>query len=74
MKKKNEKSRIVDMSMFVTVAEAAELRGVSRAAIHELVQRGRLRSEKMLGRVLLYRREIETFEKDKPGPKINHTA
>lgn len=59
------------MSMFVTVAEAAELRGVSRAAIHELVQRGRLRSERMLGRVLLYRNEVENFEKDKPGPKTN---
>jgi excisionase family DNA binding protein len=72
MKKKKEKSGIVDMNDFVTVAEAAELRGVSRAAIHELVQRGRLRSERMLGRVLLYRNEIEAFEKDKPGPKPNN--
>jgi excisionase family DNA binding protein len=71
--KKTEKSRIVDMSMFVTIAEAAELRGVSRAAIHELVQRGRLSSERMLGRVLLYRSEVESFEKDKPGPKLNNS-
>jgi excisionase family DNA binding protein len=69
MKKKNEKSGMVDMNEFVTVAEAAELRGVSRAAIHELVQRGRLRSERMLGRVLLYRSEVEAFVKEKPGPK-----
>ena len=62
------------MSVFVTVAEAAELRGVSRAAMHELVRRGRLRSEKMLGRVLLYRSEVETFEKDKPSPKPNHSS
>ncbi len=69
MKKKNEKSQVVDMGQFVTVAEAAELRSVSRAAIHDLIQRGRLRSERMLGRVLLYRSEVEAFEKDKPGPK-----
>lgn len=73
MKKKNEKPKVVDMSEFVTVAEAAELRGVSRAAIHELVQRGRLRSERMLGRVLLYKSEVESFEKDRPGPKSTKT-
>ena len=60
------------MNEFVTVTEAAELRGVSRAAIHELVQRGRLRSERMLGRVLLYKSEVEAFEKGKPGPKPNN--
>lgn len=60
------------MNEFVTVAEAADLRGVSRAAIHELVQRGRLRSERMLGRVLLYKSEVESFEKGKPGPKPNN--
>jgi excisionase family DNA binding protein len=72
MKTKNEKSKVVDMSEFLTVAEAAELRGVSRAAIHELVQRGRLRSERMLGRVLLYKSEVVSFEKGKPGPKTNN--
>jgi len=71
MKKKNGNSKLIDMSVFVTISEAAELRGVSRAAIHELVQRGRLRSERMLGRVLLYRSDVESFEKDKPGPKSN---
>lgn len=69
MGKKDEKSGMVDMSDLVTVTEAAKLRGVSRAAIHELVQRGRLRAERRFGRVLLYRSEIESFEKEKPGPK-----
>lgn len=54
---------------FVTVTEAAELRGVSRAAIHALIQRGRLRSENVLGRILLYKSEVIAFEKNKPGPK-----
>ena len=66
---KKDKRRVSDLSDLITVTEAAQLRGVSRAAIHELVQRGRLRSEKMFGRVLLYRSEVEVFEKSKPGPK-----
>jgi excisionase family DNA binding protein len=54
---------------FVTVSEAAELRGVSRASIHALIMRDRLKAVEMFGRVLLYRREVEGFEKEKPGPK-----
>ena len=69
MKKKTVKSRGGDVSDLMTVAEAASLRGVSRAAIYELIQRGRLRSVSMFGRVLLYRSEVLTFEKEKPGPK-----
>ena len=67
--KKKAKSSAGDINDLITLTEAAKLRGVSRAAIHELVQRGRLKSEKMFGRVLLYRSEVEAFERDKPGPK-----
>ncbi len=70
---KKAKSAVEDISGLITVTEAAQLRGVSRAAIHELIQRGRLRSEKMFGRVLLYRSEVEAFEKEKPGPKKEGT-
>ena len=69
MAKKSKKTEADEMSNFVTVTEAANMRGVSRSAIHELVQLGRLRSKRMFGRVLLYRSEVESFEKDKPGPK-----
>lgn len=69
MAKKNRQSEANEMDDFVTVTEAANMRGVSRAAIHELVQRGRLRSKRMFGRILLYRSEVESFEKGKPGPK-----
>lgn len=71
MKKKKEENQAPEMADLITVTEAAKLRGVSRAAIHELVQRGRLRSIKMFGRVLLYQSEVESFEKEKPGPKTN---
>ena len=69
MKKKVENKLEQAMEDFVTVSEAAKLRGVTRAAIHALVKRGRLRSVDMFGRVLLYRNEVLSFEKDKPGPK-----
>ena len=69
MKKHKEKLQKRPLEDFITVVEAAKLRGVSRAAIHALIQRGRLRSENMLGRVLLYKDEVLSFEKTKPGPK-----
>lgn len=58
-----------DVGDLMTIAEAARLRGVSRSAISELVRRGRLRSIEMFGRVLVYRSEVESFQKQKPGPK-----
>ncbi|MDT7809818.1 MAG: Helix-turn-helix domain [Acidobacteriota bacterium] len=69
MKKKGGKGKVIDTAEFVTVVEAAEMRGVSRAAIHELIKRGRLRAERLFGKVLLYRSEVEAFERRKPGPK-----
>ena len=64
--KKKEKSVIDNIDDLITVTEAAELRGVWRAALHELVKRGRLRAEKKFGRVLLYRDEVAEFEKSRP--------
>ena len=53
----------------ITQAEAARLRGVSRAAIAELIARGRLTGVSLLGKVWVKRSEILSFEKDKPGPR-----
>jgi excisionase family DNA binding protein len=58
-----------ELSDLITVSDAAKIRGVSRQAIHALIERGRLRSVSMFGRVLLYRSEVEAFEKESPGPK-----
>ena len=49
--------------------KAAKLRVVSVASISELIQRGRLRSVQMFGKVLVYRSEVLAFEREKPGPK-----
>lgn len=69
MSKRKSQSTGDDISDLITIAEAARLRGVSRSAISELVRRGRLRSAEMFGRVLVYRSEVEGFQKQKPGPK-----
>ena len=51
----------IDLDKMVTQAEAAEIRGVSLQAISYLVKNGRLKSVKVVGRVLLYRDEVENF-------------
>jgi excisionase family DNA binding protein len=68
MSKKEKKDEDV-MSDLISQAEAARIRGVTRAAIRDLIRRERLRSVAIGGRELVYRSEVEAFEKDKPGPK-----
>lgn len=68
MSKKAKKDEGV-MSDLISQAEAARIRGVTRAAIRDLIRRGRLRSVEVGGRELVLRSEVESFEKEKPGPK-----
>jgi hypothetical protein len=58
-----------ELGALITQAQAAKLRGVSRAAISDLVRRGRLRSKVLFGRALVFREEVLEFEREKPGPK-----
>lgn len=67
-KKKKEEGEINDL---ISQAEAARIRGVSRAAILDLIRRARLRSVTVGGREFVYRSEVISFEKDKPGPSPN---
>jgi len=60
-KTKTRKKR-VSMDDLISQAEAAKLRGVSRASISDLVKRGRLSTREVAGRPLLIRREVESFE------------
>ncbi len=55
----------------VTIGEAAEIRQTSRSAILQLMQRGRLTIENVLGKQLVYRDEIENFTAKKPGPQLD---
>lgn len=52
---------------WLSQAEAAELRGVSRQAIFQLVQKGRFRTLEIGGRTLVYREDVLSFEPDKGG-------
>jgi hypothetical protein len=54
---------------FVTPAEASRMRGVTRSAISELIRRGRLRTEILYGVRLVYRADVENFQRAKPTKK-----
>jgi hypothetical protein len=53
----------------VRQADAARLRGVSPAAIADLISRGRLRVYNIAGVQLVSRREVLKLERQTPGPK-----
>lgn len=62
-------AELFDPNDLISQADAAKLRGVSRASINELVTRGRLRTVEIGGKPYLYRKEVENFEPDKGGRK-----
>ena len=64
-----KKSPRLRLDELVTQSEAAEIRGVTVAAITELVRRKRLRVVERFGLKLLFRKEVEEFAKQAPGPK-----
>jgi excisionase family DNA binding protein len=52
---------------WISQAEAARIRGVSRQAIARLVKKGRFRVFKIGGKILLRRSEVKAFEPEQPG-------
>jgi hypothetical protein len=64
MRKKLEEQPAVDAKALISQAKAAEMCGLTRAAIHDLVRRRRLRSVEVEGRDLVYLKEVEAFEKE----------
>jgi excisionase family DNA binding protein len=57
-----------DPCAWLSQAQAAQLRGVSRQAIAELVKRGRFTTFTVGGRKFIKRSEVEAFESHPPGP------
>ena len=55
-------------AQWMSQAEAAEMRGVTRQAIADLVKKGRFTTLSIGGRTLLKRSEVEDFEPRPPGP------
>jgi excisionase family DNA binding protein len=56
-----------DLSDWISQAEAAELRGVSRQAISKLIRAGRLKTFEVGGHVLVSRSEVLGFQPETPG-------
>ncbi|MDP2895514.1 MAG: helix-turn-helix domain-containing protein [bacterium] len=52
---------------WISQAEAARIRGVSRQAIARLVKRQRLQTLKIAGRLLVRRKDIEQFRAQQSG-------
>jgi excisionase family DNA binding protein len=47
---------------WITQAEAARIRGVSRQAINKLIKKGRIKTIKVSSIILVDRKDIENFE------------
>jgi len=58
----------LDPDQWVSQADAAEIRGVSRQAIARLVKKGRFNILSIGGKILLKRSEVEEFKPKPPGP------
>jgi len=58
--------KIVELD-WISQAEAARIRGVSRQAISRLVQKGRLRTLSIGGHVLVSREDVKRFKPLDPG-------
>ena len=59
----------VQVSGFITVGEAARLRGFRRGYVLELIRRGHLGAEVLFHQVLVRRSDVERFEPARPGRK-----
>lgn len=67
MSKKKGEQELNNMADLISQAEAARLRGVTRAAIQDLIRRERIRAVNVGGRALVYRSEIVNYEQGEPG-------
>jgi len=72
----SESDNSIHPSQWVSQAEAAELRGVTRQAIHQLVQKGRFRTTEIAGRTLLLREDVVSYEPEVGGrpPNTDNTT
>ncbi|MDQ3652100.1 MAG: hypothetical protein M3458_17880 [Acidobacteriota bacterium] len=61
MTKKSEKQWDAHEAALISQAKAAELCGMTRAAIQDLVRRRRFLSVEVEGRDLVYLKEVEAF-------------
>lgn len=60
-------SNKIDPENWISQSEAADLRGVTRQAISQLVQKSRFRTLEIGGKVLVHREDVLSYEPDKGG-------
>lgn len=60
---RNKSEQQTDPSL-ISQAKAAEMCGMTRAAIHDLVRSGHLRSLEVEGRDMVYLKEVEAFSRE----------
>ena len=65
---KSSPKKNFDPAQWVSQADAAEMRGVTRQAISRLVKKKRFTTLSIGGKTLLKRSEVEEFEPRPPGP------
>ena len=63
MSNKSEKRPGVPDEPLISQAKAAEMCGMTRAAIHDLVRRNQFRTVEVEGRDLVCRKEVEAYAK-----------
>jgi predicted DNA-binding transcriptional regulator AlpA len=63
MKTKSEKDAAPGEQL-ISQAKAAEMCGMTRAAIHDLVRAGRFRSVPVEGRDMVFLKEVVAFERE----------
>jgi excisionase family DNA binding protein len=65
-KKGSQRQPVSDALEWITKAEAARIRGVTRQAIAKLVRKGRLTTLEIAGHTLVKRADVESY-KPEPG-------
>lgn len=60
-----------ELDQWISQAEAARIRGISRQAIGRLVKKGRFELLKIGGRSLLRRADVEDYRAETPGRPRN---
>ena len=66
--RKSPSTEDFDPAEWVSQAEAAAIRGVTRQAIADLLRKGRFKTLSIGGKTLLKRTEVEEFRPKPPGP------
>jgi predicted DNA-binding protein (UPF0251 family) len=68
-KKGKPKEKGPDPKIWISQVEAAEIRGITRQAIADLVRRGYFRTREYAGKALVLRSQVKAFKPPKPKDK-----